>query len=138
MKIIFVADFFADQVLGGGELNNEELIVMLRNDEYEVGKVNSHLLTADIIRENKDAKFIIANFANLDPKIISEFYDLHYIIYEHDHKYLSTRNPGVFPDFKAPPEHVVNLEFYQNAKAVLCQSKFHTEIASMNLSLIHI
>ena len=135
MKIIFVADFFADQVLGGGELNNEELIAILRNDEYEVGKVNSHLLTADIIRENKDAKFIIANFANLDPNVISEFYDLHYIIYEHDHKYLSTRNPGVFPDFKAPPEHVVNLEFYQNAKAVLCQSKFHTEIAHMNTGL---
>ena len=26
MKICFIADFFADEINGGGELNNEELI----------------------------------------------------------------------------------------------------------------
>jgi len=30
MRIIFVADFFAEQVLGGGELNNEELITIVK------------------------------------------------------------------------------------------------------------
>ena len=29
MKFVFIADFFADEVLGGGELNNEELIHIL-------------------------------------------------------------------------------------------------------------
>ena len=135
MRIIFVADFFAEQVLGGGELNNEELITILKTQEHEIAKINSSQVTAELIRNNKDCKFIIANFAHLHPQVIPEFYDLEYIIYEHDHKYLSTRNPGVFPDFKAPPEHIVNLEFYQRANAVLCQSKFHVDIAHMNTEL---
>lgn len=135
MKIIFIADFFANQVLGGGELNNQELISILTNKGYELVRVNSHLLTEDIIKSHKNEKFIIANFANISPKLISFFYNLDYIIYEHDHKYLSTRNPGVFPNFIAPKEHVVNLEFYRRAKAVLCQSAFHTDIAYKNTDL---
>ena len=70
--------------------------------------------------------------------MIPHFYNKQYIIYEHDHKYLSTRNPGVFPDFVAKKEHVINLEFYKNASAVLCQSSFHTEIARKNTHLDNI
>jgi len=135
MDIIFVADFFANQVLGGGELNNEELIEILISEGHQVQKINSASVTTEYIQQNKNKKFIIANFAALKKDVIPEFYDLEYIIYEHDHKYLSTRNPGVFPDFKAPPEHITNLEFYQKAKAVLCQSKFHLDIAYLNTNL---
>ena len=135
MDIIFVADFFANQVLGGGELNNEELIEILISEGHQVQKINSASVTTEYIQQNKNKKFIIANFAALKSDVIPEFYDLEYIIYEHDHKYLSTRNPGVFPDFKAPPEHITNLEFYQKAKAVLCQSKFHLDIAYLNTNL---
>jgi len=138
MKILFVADFFADQVLGGGELNNEELIDILISRGHEVQKINSHLLTKDIIQENKDTSFIIANFVNIPSNLISSFYDKNYIIYEHDHKYLSTRNPGDFPDFVAPKEHVVNLDFYKNARAVLCQSRLHSDIARKNTDLENI
>ena len=63
MRIIFVADFFAEQVLGGGELNNEELIAILKAQEHEIAKINSSQVTAELIRNNKDCKFIIANFA---------------------------------------------------------------------------
>ena len=63
MSIIFVADFFAEQVLGGGELNNEELINILISRGHEVVKINSHVLTPQIVEENKDKKFIIANLS---------------------------------------------------------------------------
>ena len=132
MNIVFIADFFADQILGGGELNNEELINILSSEGHSVEKINSHAITNEFVEQKSDHKFIIANFVNLPHGTKELFYDKQYIIYEHDHKYLSTRNPGVFPNFKAPSEHVVNLEFYQNAKAVLCQSVFHTEIAHKN------
>ena len=135
MKIIFVADFFAQQVLGGGELNNEELILMLRADGHEVLKYNSHEVTLQIISEHKDDRFIIANFCNLKNEVIVSLYDKKYIIYEHDHKYLKNRNPGVFKDFRAPPTELVNLEFYKNAAAVLCQSSFHIEIVELNTGL---
>ena len=138
MSIVFIADFFAEQVLGGGELNNEELINILSSRGHEVLKVNSHVLTPQMVEENRDKKFIIANFVNIPANVMPSFYNKQYIIYEHDHKYLTTRNPGDFPDFVAPKEHVINLEFYQNASAVLCQSSFHSEIARKNTDLDNI
>ena len=135
MKIVFVADFFANQVLGGGELNNEELIDILISDGHSVQKLNSQNVTKEIIESNKDSNFIIANFVGLPIGAKEMFYDKKYIIYEHDHKYLSTRNPGVFPNFIAPKQHVINVEFYKKAKAVLCQSAFHTDIAFKNTNL---
>ena len=57
------------------------------------------------------------------------------MIYEHDHKYLTTRNPGDFEDFKAPAEAIINIDFYKNAQAVLCQSKFHMDIVKLNTGL---
>ena len=65
MKIIFIADFFADQVLGGGELNNEELIDNLNSQGHEVTKINSHNVTRNFIENNKQSAFIVANFINL-------------------------------------------------------------------------
>ena len=43
-RIIVIADFFTEHVLGGGELNNEELIKMFCN-EGEVYKIQSHNVT---------------------------------------------------------------------------------------------
>ncbi len=138
MKIVFVADFFADQVLGGGELNNEELIRILSSEGHSVEKINSHFVNSEFIEQRSKHKFIIANFVNLPHGTKELFYDKQYVIYEHDHKYLSTRNPGVFPNFVAPKQHVVNMEFYRKAKAVLCQSAFHTEIAFKNTDLTNL
>jgi hypothetical protein len=135
MKIIFIADFFANQILGGGELNNEELIEMLRNDDYEVSKINSHHVTPTFVEENDECKFIVANFVNLRQECIESLYDKHYVIYEHDHKYLTTRDPAAFKDFLAPKEAIINYEFYKQANAVLCQSKFHHDIVKKNLHL---
>ena len=135
MKIVFIADFFVEQILGGGELNNDELLKMLVQDGHEVLKINSHQVAPEFIDRNIDAKFIIANFVNLKPDLISKLYNTRYIIYEHDHKYLRSRDPGIYPGFKAPDEAIINLEFYSNARAVMCQSQFHLEIVKMNTNL---
>ena len=135
MKIAFVADFFANQVLGGGELNNEELIQLLSDDGHDVVKRNSHLLTRKFIKEHSDAKFIVANFMNLSKECIGALYDKKYIIYEHDHKYLINRNPAEFKNFIAPKDKLVNIGFYKKAAAVICQSQFHKDIIKSNLGL---
>ena len=135
MRIVFVADFFVEQILGGGELNSEELIFMLQADGHEVLKYNSHEVTVETISEHKNDNFIIANFCNLKNEVIASLYDKRYVIYEHDHKYLKTRNPGVFKGFKAPKTELVNIQFYTNAIAVLCQSNFHLEIVKLNTGL---
>jgi hypothetical protein len=135
MKIVFIADFFVDQILGGGELNNEELLKILRTQGHHIKRLNSHLATPDFIEENKNSKFIIANFVNLQPTSLQALYNKQYVIYEHDHKYLTTRDPSKFKDFLAPKEAIINYEFYKEANAVFCQSQFHLDIIYKNLKL---
>ena len=138
MKIVFIADFFADQVLGGGELNNEELINNLTSDGHEIIKINSHDVTRNFIESNSQSAFIVANFINLSIECIASLYDKKYVIYEHDHKYIPSRNPGIYENFKAPQADLVNVGFYRKASAVFCQSQFHKDIVGRNLSEVNL
>jgi hypothetical protein len=138
MKIIFIADFFADEIPGGGELNNEEVIFLLK-ETNDVLKVKSSAVSLEFLKENQNSRFIISNFMHLQPEN-KAFLEkkCNYIIYEHDHKYLTNRNPVRFKNFQAPKDAVINFDFYKNAKAILCQSKFHTNIVKKNLELDNI
>ena len=65
-RVVFISDFFVDQVLGGGEINDDECIKELISNGYDLLKIQSHLVTPKIIQENKDYFFIVSNFVNLD------------------------------------------------------------------------
>tara|TARA_R100000008_G_C3573671_1_gene163833 strand:+ start:214 stop:1068 length:855 start_codon:yes stop_codon:yes gene_type:complete len=138
--IVFIADFFADEVPGGGELNNEELIQILKNRGHDVYKIKSQQASPDVLSfQGKNKKYIVANFLGLSEiskKIIQSDYD--YLIYEHDHKYVKSRNPADYENFLAPQSEIINFDFYKNAKAVLCQSQFHADIVKSNLHLDNI
>ena len=56
-----------------------------------------------------------------------------YVFYEHDYKFLKSRNPIEYPNFKAPREKIINYNFYKNAKAIVCLSEMHREIFFKNL-----
>ncbi len=87
----------------------------------------------------KDYKIILGNFLGLEFKVVEEIINNYsYIIYEHDHKYLRTRDPSPFENFKAPSDMLINQELYKNAKAILCQSKLHKEVVEKNLSLTNV
>ena len=138
-KIVFIADFFLDDILGGGELNNEELIKVLIDRGHSVKKIHSHLITEGFLKKNKNNSFIIANFVNLSKSCINFLTSkCSYVIYEHDHKYLPSRDPGVYENFLAPKDTIINYEFYKCATAVLCQSSFHMGIVKKNLELDNI
>ena len=137
-KIIFIADFFAEHVLGGGELNNEELIKILIDRGSNVVKIQSHLVSQEFLNDNKDEFYIISNFVNLHNKSKQTLRNLQYIIYEHDHKYLRSRNPATYNDFKAPERDILNYALYKNAIAILCQSSFHKSIVELNLKLSNV
>jgi hypothetical protein len=133
MKLIFLADFFLKDILGGGELNNHELVKLLKVKGFEPKEVQSHLANPSWI--DKEDNFIISNFINLSELSKKQLFNKKYIIYEHDHKYVKNRNPGVYKDFKAPKDQLINLEFYRKAKAVLCQSNLHLQIVQKNTGL---
>ena len=134
-KIIFIADYFLEHIVGGGELNNDELIKILKNKGYDVVEKQSRFITLNFLKSCKDSFVILSNFVEM-PIICREFLmDMDYIIYEHDHKYLKSRNPATYNDFKAPSSEIINYSLYKNAIAVLCQSKFHKDIVQKNLDI---
>jgi len=138
VNFVFIADFFVDEILGGGELNNEELILTLEGKGHNVTKIKSKNVVSEFLRENKDNFFIISNFVQLTEINKSYLAKMKYIIYEHDHKYLRSRNPALFENYLAPKIEIINYEFYKNARAIFCQSSFHAEIVEKNLNLKNI
>ena len=131
-KVTFIADFYANEIAGGGELVNEVLIEGLSSRGVSVTRVKSQQVTKEFV-DKSDNFFIIANFIGLSPECKNALLKKEYIIFEHDHKYLKTRDPSPFPDFLAPEDQIINKDFYRKAKAVFCQSKIHAKVVSENL-----
>jgi glycosyltransferase involved in cell wall biosynthesis len=141
-NLIFVSDFFIDEVSGGAEFCNEALMQRL-SSYYNIEKRKSRNILLgdsldDFVQKNKNNFFIIANFFQLSEPVKKIMQNLQYAIIEHDHKYVSTNNPSLWKDFVAPESKIINKQFYRNARAVLCQSKKHSEILQKNLLINNI
>jgi len=136
IKIIYISDYFVNEVLGGGELNDHELLSILENNGHEIVKLKSNTVDIKILKTNKSNGFVISNFINLSKECRNYLSNnCNYIIYEHDHKYLISRNPALYRDFVAPPDQLTNIEFYKKAKSIFCQSVFHKSIITKNLKI---
>ena len=132
-KIFFIADFFKKDVLGGAESNDAVLIQHLLSEGYQVEKIKCADFTPDLL--NKKYFFIISNFVSLSEAHKIGLKNEEYIIYEHDHKYLKSRDPSVYSDFIAPPDQIINQSFYQYAKATVVLSKICKEVIEKNLDI---
>ena len=110
-KIIFIADYFVEQHLGGAEINDNTLIELLKKEDLFHSKINSNLVTKKLIKDNLDKLFVISNFAGLDMQLTPYFALGEYVFYEHDYKFLASRNPINYPDFTAPKEKIINHNF---------------------------
>ena len=125
-KIAFIADFYANEILGGGENNDANLITHLDNNPPVFCSKANQVQITDL--EDKD-KVIVGNFVLLQPDIKRYLMATkEYIIYEHDHKYVSTRDPSKFPKFIIPAGHIVHADFYKAAAAVVVLSKICKEV----------
>lgn len=139
-NIIYVSDFFIENNLGGAEICDEVIIRKLSSYNFNVKKILSRNLTINILKSNKGAFFIISNFSMVHKSVLQELIEkkFSYIIYEHDHKYATDRNPAAYKDYLVPKDKIVNYEFYKNAINVVAQSNFHKEIIEKNLKLSNI
>jgi hypothetical protein len=148
-NIVVISDLFTDESIGGGELNDHELIELMLDRGHKVYRLKSRNVTVELLNtligEDLSTNFIISNFRLLSEECKRMFYSptfkngqLKYMIYEHDHKYLRTRDPAKYENFQAPREDIINYEFYNKAMAVLCQSQFHADIVKKNLGFENI
>ena len=137
-NIVFISDFFVNEIRGGAELCNDALINLLRK-KYNVTTVKSSEVTPQLLNNSTDSFFIVANFFMLPEAFKYALSDKYrYAILEHDHKYVASNNPSLYKDFLAPEQQIINKFFYKGAQAVMCQSKKHASVVQKNLLLDNI
>jgi hypothetical protein len=135
-KIIFVADFFKGDTLGGAELHDDVVLQYFKSNDLLYDYKRSQDLTEQYLRENTDKTWFIGNFVGIQAEHKAYLADnCEYLLYEHDYKFCKIRNPITFPNFICPPQQLTNLNFYFRAKKVICLSKMHRGIFERNLAL---
>lgn len=89
--IIFVSDFFADQLSGGAEFS---LQALMDKCDKEYTQVNSQQLTLEYVKKRKEKTWIFGNYTQVDNVIIDELSkdDYKYHIVEFDYKFCKYRN----------------------------------------------
>ena len=133
MNVIYISDFFVEQIAGGGELVDDCLMKHLSSRGFSVSKINADKVDSVYLQQNKDSFFIVSNFVNLNEPSKKILESCRYVIYEHDHKYILGRDPSPYRDFIVPSDMLCSLSFYKNAQAVVCQSKLHAEVLQKNI-----
>ena len=89
-KIVFVADFFAQEYLGGAELTTEALIEAC---PFEYVKIKSKDVTVATLQQYKDSFWIFGNFAFLNMKLFPSIVgNIRYAVLEYDYKFCKYRS----------------------------------------------
>lgn len=141
-KVVFLSDYFHDQVSGGAEIYDSILIEELESLDTKVVRFNCREFTVKHFNLylKTGFNFIVSNFVFLSEEVKSRLKACghRYVVIEHDHKYLIDRDPSNYKDFIAPSNRIVNREFYKSAKMVFCQSVKHYEVVKSNLNIENI
>jgi len=134
MSCLFLSDLYSDQINGGAENNDAVLIQHLRDKGVELECRSTKDITPDEI--NAFNCIILSNFILLSEQAKAHLTNnCRYVIYEHDHKYINTRDPSKFVDFKAPPAQLINADLYANAAQVVVLSKICKSVVEKNLGI---
>jgi len=137
-KIVYISDYFVDEVLGGAELSDDVVIEYLISEGYKIQKIKSRNFSPNAV--NGDF-FVISNFSLLSKENKQHFIEHvkeNYIIIERDQKYVRSRNTANYKDYIAPQSEVVNREFYESAKKVFCLTSKQMEIMKKHVNLNNI
>ena len=129
-KIIVVADMFSADYGGGAELTTDA-IISYAPETLEVERRHCKLLTVDDAKNNKDAHWIVCNFASLEDSMKVFFCkNLNYSIIEYDYKLCAHRSlqkhrtiTGKECDCLSTTPGKLNKAFYGYAKNVWFMSE---------------
>ena len=89
-KIVFVADLFADQYIGGAELTTEALIEAC---PFEYEKINAKDVTIATLQQYQQCFWIFGNASQLQLQLIPSIVgNLRYAVLEYDYKFCKYRS----------------------------------------------
>ena len=71
MEIIFISDFFVNEIRGGAEIVDDHLINLLSKKGLDIKKVKSSKVTESFIKQNFQKTFLISNFTMLNSRLIN-------------------------------------------------------------------
>ncbi len=90
-KVIFVADMFVEDYVGGAELTSQALI---DSSPFEVFKLHSRDVNMELLRQGADRFWIFGNFCEMPAQLIPSIVgNLRYTILEYDYKFCRARSP---------------------------------------------
>lgn len=90
-EVIFVADLFVEDYVGGAELTTQALI---DSCPFQHIKIKSKDITLKHLELGKDCFWIFGNFASLNPELIPSIVgNLKYSVLEYDYKFCKFRSP---------------------------------------------
>jgi len=134
-KIIFVSDFFVEQLMGGAEAS---LASLIKKTPYKYNKIQSQNLTPEFVKQHKDKYWIFGNFTLINPAIIPMFIDepnIKYSVVEFDFKCCAYRSPFLhFVQTKTPcnchlsPHGQAIKQFYLKAQKLFWMSEKQRDI----------
>jgi hypothetical protein len=84
-EVIFVADFFAEELIGGAELTSEAII---KASPYKLFKLHSHSLTEQMLKQHRDKIWIFGNYTMVQNHILMNIMKMgiKYYFFEYDFK----------------------------------------------------
>ena len=93
-KIIFIADYFINDGIGGAELTTDAIMRFGAQKEFNIAATHCHKLNKDILEQNKeDCHFIVCNFVQLQDDVkLYMIKNSSYSIIEYDYKICKYRS----------------------------------------------
>lgn len=143
-KVLFVADAFSEDYLGGAELTTSALIEAGNRENIIIKKIRCKDVKKEHIQEMQDVHWIICNFAALPSNIKLEIAKkVSYSIIEYDYKLCTYRSPemhlyleGKSCDCPSRESEKINLIFYGYAEKIWFMSQKQREIFIKNVRTI--
>lgn len=91
---VFVSDLFVEQYIGGAEMSLQALVNCCPSESPL--RVNSSMVSKELIERYKDSKWIFGNIAQLDRELFKDISSLDYSFVEFDYKFCKHRNPKLY------------------------------------------
>ena len=89
-KVVFISDFFADEVIGGAELTTQALSEAC---PFEYVRIKSEEVTMETLQKYQECYWIFGNFTGLDFNLIPTLVgNVRYSVLEYDYKFCKYRS----------------------------------------------